>query len=303
MASTIVTFFFNIKLFPDATELVRSKEFYMEKGRVTLGLDAPMIVFCDDSSVDDIKAIRGDKPTEYVVKSIVDYDFFEDHVDVIRKNRVGIAKYVTSRNTPSYSLLTLFKVYAIYQAFIKNPFKTTHFAWIDFGGSHIMRDIEKHGPKMLAEPHPKISLCYIHYRSHAELAMTGPFVYGGQCGIGAGAFTVEGAYAGRFYHGCMSIFHEMLSKGKFHAEEQVLTCFYDRYPDLCTLYYGDYYSLVSNYSGVHGDFRCIWTNFIREARNKGRVDLAKAATKAVMDSVEKGLIKLSDADVANLKSI
>jgi len=78
---------------------------------------------------------------------------------------------------------------------------------------------------------------------------------------------------------------------------------YDRYPDLCTLYYGDYYSLVSNYSGVHGDFRCIWTNFIREARNKGRVDLAKTATKAVMDSVEKGLIKLSDADLANLKSI
>jgi hypothetical protein len=188
MASTIVTFFFNIKLFPDATELVRSKEFYMEKGRVTLGLDAPMIVFCDDSSVDDIKAIRGDKPTEYVVKSITEYDFFEDHVDIIRKNRVGIPKYVTSRNTPSYSLLTLFKVYAIYQAFIKNPFKTTHFTWIDFGGSHIMRDIEKHGPKMLAEPHPKISLCYIHYRSHAELAMTGTFVNGGQCGIGAGAF-------------------------------------------------------------------------------------------------------------------
>jgi hypothetical protein len=46
-----------------------------------------------------------------------------------------------------------------------------------------------------------------------------------------------------------------------------------------------------------------WINFIREARNKGRLDLAKAATKAVMDSVEKGLIKVSDADLANLKSI
>jgi hypothetical protein len=303
MASTIVTFFFNIKLFPDATELVRPKEFYMEKGRVTLGLDAPMIVFCDDSSVDYIKGIRGDKPTEYVVKSIVEYDFFEDHVDIIRKNRVGIAKYVTSRNTPSYSMLMLFKIHAIYQAFIKNPFKTTHFAWIDFGGSHVMRDIEKYGPQMLAKPHPKVSFCYIHYRSSAELAPTATYINGGQCGVGAGAFTVEGVYAGRFYHGCMSIFHDLLSKGKFHADEQILTYFYDRYPDLCTLYYGDYYSLVSNYNAVHGDFKCIWTNFIREARNKGRLDLAKAATKAVMDSVEKGLIKVSDADLANLKSI
>ena len=302
-STTVVTMYFNIKNFKDATEAVRPRSFYMDKGRVTLKLLAPMIVYCDESCLEDIKAIRGNLPTEYVVKEITDYEFFKDNYPIITKNREGNGMYVNSRNTASYCLLTMFKIYAMYLSSQANPFQTTHFAWIDFGGSHILRDLQVYGPLMLAAPRPKIALCYIHYRSSSELAPPSAFYRGGLCGIAATAFTVEESYASNFYNGCMSIFHDMLLNKTCHAEEHVMTYFYDKYPALCDIYYGDYYSVVSNYHHVRQDFPSIWHHFILEASRKNRGDLAKSCAKAVLDSVEKGVLVLSPQDIEHLNGI
>jgi hypothetical protein len=303
MSSTAVTMYFNIKNFPDATDNVRPKSFYMDKGRATLALDVPMVVFCDDTCVDDIKELRGDRPTEYIVKPLVEYDFYKDHYQTIRHNREGNPMYVNSRNTTSYCLLTVFKFYAVHSTAMKNPFNTTHFAWVDFGCSHILRDLPTDGPKMLAQPNPKISFCYIHYRGAEDLTMTSHFGRGGLCGVAATCFTVEGTYSAQFYHGCMAIFHEMLVHKNCHHEEQIMAYFYHRYPELCTIYYGDYYSVASNYHGVREDFPGIWHHFIQEALRKNRHDLAKECARAVLDSVEKGRISLCYNDVALLQGI
>ena len=44
----------------------------------------------------------------------------------------------------------------------KNPYGTPFYAWVDFGGSHIMRSFNEYAPKMLENPNPKVSFCYIH---------------------------------------------------------------------------------------------------------------------------------------------
>jgi hypothetical protein len=295
--------YFNIKDFPDATDNVRPRSFYMEKGRATLALDFPMVVYCDETCVDDIKALRGDRPTEYVVKPLVEYEFYQDNYPIIRKNREGNGMYVNSRNTTSYCLLTVFKFYAVHLAALRNSFNSSHFAWVDFGCSHILRDLPADGPKMLAAPHPKISFCYIHYRGASEMTMNSQFSNGGMCGTAATCFTVEAGYTSKFYNGCMAIFHEMLLHGKCHHEEQIMAYFYDRHPELCTIYYGDYYSIASNYHAVREDFPAIWHHFIMEAYHKNRHDLAKECARAILDSVEKGTIRLSDDDVARLRSV
>lgn len=301
--TTIITMYFNIKDFPDATPQVRPKSFYMDKGRATLELEAPMVVYCDETCLEDIKVLRGDRPTEYIVKPLVEYDFYKDHYPVIKKNREGNAMYVNHRNTTSYCLLTVFKFYAVHLAALRNPYKTSHFAWVDFGCSHILRDLPGDGPKMLAAPHPKISFCYIHYRGAADLTMTSEFGRGGLCGVSATCFTVEGSYVSRFYNGCMAIFHEMLVHKNCHHEEQIMAYFYDRYPELCTIYYGDYYSVVGNYHGVKEDFPGIWSHFIVEAYHKNRSDLAKACAASILDSVEKGRIVLAEHDISRLRSV
>ena len=56
--TTIVTFYFNIKKLNDATSLVRPQSFYMQYGRETLKLNYPMLIFCDETTYDEIKTIR-----------------------------------------------------------------------------------------------------------------------------------------------------------------------------------------------------------------------------------------------------
>ena len=77
--------------------------------------------------------------------------------------------------------------------------------------------------------------------------------------------------------------------------------FYHRYPELCTLYYGDYYSIVTNYHGVKEDYPSVRNFFIQEALNKGRADLAGGAAKSVLQSVEKGLLALDAGECAWLR--
>jgi len=301
--TVIVTMYFNIKNLPDATDAVRPQSFYMEKGRATLELDFPMIVFCDYECYDDIKALRGDKPTQYMIKPLLEYDFYKDHYPIIKKNREGDVKYIGSRNTTSYCILTVFKLYAMYLAKAACVYDATHFAWIDFGGSHILRDFSVNAPKMLEKPHPKISFCYIHFRGASEMTMISDFAKGGYCGVGATAFTIESDYVERFYNGCMSIFHEMLLHGLCHHEEQVMAYFYYRHSKLCKIYYGDYYSILSNYHDVKDDYQSIKQYFINEALVKGRRDLARNAAIAVLESAERSLINLPAYEISWLHNM
>lgn len=301
--TTVVTMYFNISEFSDATPSVRTKSFYMDKGRATLELDFPMVVYCDETCVEDIKALRGDRPTEYVVKGLAEYEYYKDNHPIIVKNRSGNGMYIDSRNTASHCLVTNFKFYAVHKAAQRNPFGTNHFAWVDFGGSHIMRAFTEYVPKMLAKPHPKIAFCYIHYRGHSELGMTDTFVRNGLCGAATTCFTLETSYATKLYTGCMSVLYEMFMNKSGHTDEQVLTVFYDRYPELCTLYYGDYYSIATNYHRVREDFPGIWAHFIVEAYHKNRLDLAKGCASAILKSVEEGVIGLGEHDVSRLRSV
>ena len=73
--TTIVTFYFNIKKLNDATSFVRPQSFYMKYGRETLKLNYPMLIFCDETTYDEIKIIRDEyindlSLTQYIIKNI-----------------------------------------------------------------------------------------------------------------------------------------------------------------------------------------------------------------------------------------
>ena len=296
--TTIVTMYFNLRDLKDTTDEVRPKSFYMDKGRATLSLNAPMIIFCDDTCYEDIKTIRDEHVkdmTTYIIKPITEYDFYKYSFPIIRKNREGDEMYINNRNTSSYFILCMFKIVGLFLAKQMDPYKTPFYAWIDFGGSHVMRSFNEYAYKMIENPNPKISLCYIHYRDY-ELSIKEKFCRG-VCGIGATAFTVESEYIDTFYCGTMSIFYEILSHKMGHADEQVLTYFYQKYPELCTIYNGDYYSILQNYHYVREDYNCIKYNFILEAMRKGRSDIAHTAALKVLDSVKVGAITLCEEEM------
>jgi glycosyl transferase family 25 len=305
--STIVTFYFNIKELKDSTDEVRPQSFYMEKGRETLKLNYPMVIFCDNSNYEKIKQIRDEyisnsKLTNYIIKNITEYDFYKENWDIINENRKDKECYKNSRNTPSYYLLCMFKIIAINIAKQYNFYNTEYYAWIDFDGSHIMRNFDKYSKKMLNNPNQKISMCYIHYRNHNELYPIKLYLQnGGPCGVAATSFTVQKEYVNRFYNGCLSIFHETLNNCVGHCDEQILTYFYDKYPELCNIFYGDYYSILTNYHEPIEDHQCIVHFFIKEAINKGRKDLAEICATKLIKTIKK--YNLSTHNLSYLKSL
>jgi len=275
--TTVVTMFFDLKSLNDASTEVRDQAFYMKNAKATLEIPVPMVIFCDSSTRSELERMRGDYPTVYIEKHIKEYDFYRHNIDYIRTNRIkkGI---INRRNTPSYYILTMFKFIALKIVKDRADFATSHYAWIDIGCRHVLRGpMRKPAVQLCMNPWDRVAATYIHYRSHETLANMVPFVTSAPCGIAAGVITVEESYVDRLYAATMSIFYEMLYKDCGHSEETVLTYCYDRYPELFTLRYGDYYSLLSNYIRVKNDQDSIRYFFIQEAIKAGRDDLAAAA--------------------------
>lgn len=280
--------FFNLKNLKDASDQTRSPDFYIENGRETLKLKYPMVVFCDESTYDFIKNIRDNEvdstlapngiQTTYIIKNITDYDYYKQNWNIINENRRLSNGYKdpTDRNTVSYFLLVMFKPLALLIA--KQTIQSEYYAWIDLGCNHIVRKLSEYAPKMLDNPNPKISACYIHYRSHDEIKSMRKYMeYGGPCGMAATAFTVQENYIEKFYNSMFSIFHEMLLNQVGHTDETVMVYSYDRNPEMYTIYYGDYYSIFTNYHTIQDDRATIQHFFINECYKKNRSDLAKIA--------------------------
>lgn len=276
--STIVSMFFDLKKLPDSSDKLRPIEFYLEHGRKTLELPYPMVLFCDEETKPHLEQIRGNRPTTYIEKKITEYDYFKElHPKVIENRK--IIPSIDSRNTASYFLTSVFKIYAIHLANEGNFYpNTTHYCWIDLGGSHVMRGFPDSVHKILKNPTPKISCAYIHYRPDTELYPMKEFMKnGGKCCFGSGCFTVQKEYTEKFYKDMFDILREQISIGVGHAEEQCMAYCYSRHPDWFNLYFADYYSLITNYHKTLEDIECVKLHFIENAKKAGRNDLVELA--------------------------
>jgi hypothetical protein len=283
MSATIVTFYFNLKNLEDTNIATRPPSFYLDNGKHTLQINNPMVIFCDSVTKPLIQEIREkftDSQTIYIEKNINDYDHYKMNYLTIKENRNNLGTYQSkdNRSTASYLLVTTFKIHALKIAKDRNDFNSTHFIWMDFGCGHVVyKPVIEDVERVLLNPRPKITCLYIHYRSPKFLENMIDAVNNGICGIAGTFFSVETSYIDKLYTTFQNIFYEMLSKKIGHNEEQVLTYIYDRYPDLFTLYYGDYYSTICNYHKTIRDQDAVKQFFINNALNANREDLVNQA--------------------------
>ena len=302
--TTIVTMFYNLKNLKDASNSTRPLQFYLDNGRPTLMLKYPMVIFCDDETYSFVKGVRDELnatlenpiPTAYVIKPLVEYDFYALNFDIIEDSRKGRSIYGKpgQRNTTSYFLITMFKSVCLRIAKMRNDFGSDFYAWVDLGCNHVLKNAAEYAPPMLDNPHPKIGACYIHYRSKRETDdLHSFFSEGGPCGMAATVFTAEASYIDRFFNGMMEIFHMQLCERTGHSDEQTMTLCYNKYPELFTIYNGDYYSILTNYHVTKADLASIKYNFIYHAFN----DDNKPVTR---DAIDRVLSYLNSRDESTL---
>jgi len=280
--ATIVSMFFNLKNMPDATDSIRSPEFYKEYAERLLRLDYPMVIFCDSDTYPILDSIRTDKII-LINKSIIEYDYFKELYPKVIENRKTIPS-PDDRNTGSYFLLTLFKFQALKLAKEHLPL-STHYIWVDIGLSFAVRNrgnFETDLTNIMNNPTQKISCCYIHYRNKNELyPMTNYLFGGGKCAIASGLISVQTEFVENLFNEMFRILYEQISLGIGHAEEQILVYVYDQHPEWFNIYYGDYGSLLTNYHKSIYDIESIKYHFIRNAQNARRSDLVILAINSI----------------------
>ena len=308
--TTIVTMFFNLKRFNDASTLTRPLDFYIKNGVNTLKLKYPMVIFCDEDSVEFLKKIRDEEvdpeiiPTIYIIKSLTEYDYYIHNWNIIHDNRARSNGYKNpnNRNTVSYFLMGMFKPLALQIAKQRNDFNTSHYAWIDLGCSHMTKEMDEYAPKMLDNPLPKVAVCYIHYRPHELLVDMKTFMeHDGPCGIASTAYTVEREYVDKYYNLMFTTFNDMLFTGYGHTDETVMIYSYDRHPEIFTIFNGDYPSVFMNYHVPIADLDLISKVFVTSCIYYKRYDLAKE----VMTRVKNALLQkniLNDLEDSILSS-
>lgn len=282
-----ITAFFNLKKAADSTSLVRPEDFYKKNCEATLSVQSPLVIFCDTETRSWIEPLRETYApliqTIYVEKKITDYDFFRENYTIIEENRKENPP-LDKRNTVSFCLLTVFKFVALKKATELLP-NASHYIWVDFGAQHIAWKAKEYLQKVFDNPKPKIAVNYIRYRSKNEVSDMKSFMPNyGPCSIAANMITVESNFVYKLHNRAMSVFYEQLANGVGHNEEAVLVYLFDRWPELFSIYYGDYYSTFSNYHEIVRDHSAIRWHFIQNAWNAGRKDLATVAAKALLAS-------------------
>ena len=105
----------------------------------------------------------------------------------------------------------------------------------------------------------------------------------------------------------MSIFYEMLSVGVGHNEEAILAYLYDRYPDMFTIYFGDYYSVICNYHKIHRDYYCIKTHFIqnllKDTSNPLQKRLLESCYTRLVSDISDGILCIPTEEVEYVKTL
>ena len=298
---TIVTAYFDLTRMPDASVSIKARDrnHYLDSALATLALDQPMVVYCEEDSLADLKARRPANLHEKTQFIVIDFESLPltKYRQKIIENRVTHPYQGDDRNTASYYLLCMARYALLKRTMDENPFGSTHFAWLNIC-------IERMGYKNVAHledvflgpPRDKVSTCYIDYIPKSALEPVESYYQFGRCSLCSGFFTGRKDY---FYEFCNKIeekFMYYLEKGYGHADEQLFSPVYFENRDIFDLYYGDYFQMITNYRYIYDNPNITLRLVIPKSFAAGDWTTCMNACKFVMASVEKGAIVLSDGE-------
>jgi hypothetical protein len=311
---TLITSYFNLTKCPDASPEIhkRDKNYYFEHCVSTLSLPYNMIIYCDQESFSQIVQIR---PVEFVLKTqyvILPFDSFRfdkgtdkgtfrQYREKIIENRVSHPYEFDPRNTASYYLFCMSRYIAIKEVIEINPFKSTHFAWINFCMERMGIENIRKLPEALSLNREKFSTCYIDYIPE-EFVVENDAQYfkRGLCSMCSGFFTGNAQY---MYNVCDSMenkFLYYLERGYGHSDETLFPSVYFENTDWFEHYYGDYQQMITNYCGIVENPDSPLRNFIKNSFQCGDFERCFRACLVLWDSYTKGKCALSREQLEKL---
>lgn len=291
---TLVTAYFDLTRRVDASAETRARpatHYIDQHGQGTLMTDKNLIVFCDPELEERVWRIRPDwlhAKTKVVPMRLDDFQIAK-YYWWITLNREGNPQCRSDpRNTASYYLLCMARYEMMRRATRANPFKSSHFAWINIC-------IERMGYKnlvylddVLRAQRDKFSTCWIDYVPKSLTANLPEYFGGrdciGRCSMASGFFTGSAPYLKRFCDAVESEFLRCLKAGFGHSDEQLYPLVYFKDPELFDWYVGDYNQAVTNYANVREAPEAPIRNLIRNSLEYGDKAVCRRACEILRNA-------------------
>jgi hypothetical protein len=310
---TLVTAYFDLTHTSDMVEEVRSKDYYMAHAQATLSLPYNLVVYCDPSSLEQIKQLRPphllDK-TRFIIMNFEDLKFqghlgyeettFHQYRDKIANNRKIKPYQFDPRNNASYYLFCMSRYLLLKQTMLDNPFRSNYFAWINICIERMGYLNLVHLDEALATHRERFSTCYIDYQNPDLVKATNEYFRMGRCGMCSGFFTGHKRFMTLVCHAIEQQFLDYLEQGYGHADEQLYSPVYFQHPEWFQHYYGDYQEMITNYCYVYENPTSPITKFIYNSYNYQNYAKCYEACQFVWDSYLKHKCQISTDDLKNL---
>ena len=256
---TVVTAYFDLTKMPDATNAIkaRSQPYYMEHARATLALDQNLVVFCEEENLQKLQAMRPPHLLKKTRFEVVDFETLPltKYRNQIRQNRINNPYRGDERNTPSYYLLCMARYGLLRRVMQENPFKSTHFCWLNICIERMGYTNLIHLDDVFSRTRDRVSTVYIDYIAKSQLKPAQTYYQFGRCSLCSGFFTGSMPALYEFCSRIEDKFLHYLSMGYGHADEQLYSPVYFEVPDHFELYYGDYQQMITNYAGCYENTR------------------------------------------------
>lgn len=311
-AWTMVTGYFDLASRSDASPemLARPEAHYLDThGPGTLAIDENLIVFCEPRNVDKVWRLRPARlhdRTRVVVREFDEFPMSRYHPRIVA-NRGGPWCPTDPRMTASYYLLCMARYAMMREAMSSNPFRSTHFGWINICIERVGWKNLMHLDEALGESRDKFSTCFIDYVPKNVVMNWDQFFGGsaciGRCTMSSGFFTGREDYLREASELLEGQFLRCLAAGYGHADEQLYPMIYFDRPDLFDWYPGDYAEVVTNYARVNDRPEQPIVNLISRSFEAGDFGVCARAAAKVMEGHTARRYQIADRELEKLLDI
>jgi hypothetical protein len=308
---TLVTAYFNLTKYDDLTPEVRPMDYYMANAQSVMACPYNLVIYCDQASLPKLQSLRPSflaPKTFYVVLDFDQLSFtghqgyetttFSTYRQRIIQNRIHKPYQFDPRNNASYYLFCIARNLLLKKTIEANPFKSTHFAWINICIERMGFKNLIHLDEALSANRDKFSTVYIDFIPKSLIENTQEYFSYGRCSMCSGFYTGNSHYMYRVCHEIEAQFLEYLEQGYGHADEQLFSPVYFRCPDLFQHYYGDYSEMITNYCYVYERPEQIVSIFIMSSFNNKFYTGCHDACEFLLRSHQKGTCHLSQENLS-----
>lgn len=296
---TFVTAFYDLPAI-DNNPKRRSKSTYFKLFEGINLIRHPLIIFIEKKNFDELSKIicnlKDDnliKKRKILIKEFNELYYYKKYTEI--QNYSFYDEYNPNHESHRYTIVMLSKIHLVTEVAKLNPYNTTHFAWIDFGISHVTYIDPVIIDNIVANIPDKFKVGAISPINKTSVQNRKEY-HSKICTYSIGGFfTTSGINAFKYQEMFDKEADVMFNLKYSNTDEQITSILISENEDFFDLYPSGGYCPFDNYCNITKDEKGV-VYMIELCRMRNLHKLACKFGKSLIDSITKGFVRLQNKD-------